>query len=354
MRGRTSIGGSVNATSIKWQVSPEPEAARLPRRNFLRLIGGTAATELITLAEGAENYPARPVTLVVPYAAGGASDATARILAQRMRSSLGQPLIIENLTGAAGVIAAGKVAQASPDGYTILLGTWTTHVANPVLYTLSYDVVRDFEPIALVTNTPLMIVARKGIPAPDLKALVAWLRGSKDKVTVATNGIGSGEHIAGLLFQDMLDARFVFVPYRGANLAMRDMVGGQVDLIIGPASLAMPDVRAGNLRAYAVTAKTRLLSAPEVPTVDEAGLPRFHISLWSALFAPRGTPKAAIQRMNIALVEALGDPAVRERLDLNTLVVSRDQQTPEAVRAAQKADIEKWWPIIKAANTGER
>ena len=328
-----------------------PEAARLQRRNFLRLIGGSAVFDVVSPAEGAEAYPSRPITLVVPFAVGGGTDVIARILAERIRPTLGQPVIIENVTGAAGNIGVGKVARSSPDGYTLSMGIWNTHVANGALYELQFDVVRDFEPIALISATPLVIVARKGVPADDLRALVAWLRGSKDKVTVATAGVGSAEHVAAVLLQDMLGAQFVFVPYRGSSPAIQDLVGGQVDMMLSPSTPATAQIRAGTIKGYAVTSKSRLPAAPDIPSVDEAGLPGFYFSLWTSLWAPKGTPKEIIAKLSATVMEALADPEIRARFTATgPLIVSREQQTPEALAALQKAEIEKWWPIIKAAN----
>jgi tripartite-type tricarboxylate transporter receptor subunit TctC len=299
----------------------------------------------------AQTFPNRPVTLVVPFAAGGPVDVLARIMAERMKTSLGQPVIVENVAGAAGSIAVGRVARAAPDGYTLSIGPgYSTHVVNPAIYALQYDVVKDFEPISLIGVMPELIVARKTMPADDLKGFIEWLKANPGKATQATSGVGSAGHIAGALFQKLTGTSYAFVPYRGLAPAMQDLLAGQVDLVIDVPTSALPQVRDGNIKAYAVTAKTRLAGAPNIPTADEAGLPGFHASVWYALWAPAGTPKDVIGKLNAAVVDALADPTVRTRLaEIGQEIVPRDQQTPEALAALQKSEIEKWWPIIKAA-----
>ena len=308
-----------------------------------------AATLAGVSTSTAEVYPSRLITMVVPFAAGGATDVIARIVAERMGVSLGQPIIIENVGGASGTIGVGRVARATPDGYMLDLGQWDTHVANGAIYALRYDLLNDFEPVALIASNPLLIVARKDLPAADLKSLVAWLKANPDK---ASWGHPSAAGIVGgIVFQKETGTRFQFVPYRGLQPAMNDLIAGHIDLMSPGPSIALPQVRAGAIRAYAVTAKSRLAAAPDIPTVDEAGLPGLHISGWFGLFAPKGTPKDVIAKLNAAVVDALADPTVRRRLtELGEEIPSREQQTPEALRAYQKAEIEKWWPIIKAAN----
>jgi tripartite-type tricarboxylate transporter receptor subunit TctC len=297
----------------------------------------------------AQTYPVRPVTMVVPFAAGGPTDTITRIVAERMRVALGQTVVIENVTGADGSIGVGRAARATPDGYTLSIGQWSTHVLNGAAYTLPYDLLKDFEPVALIATNPEVIVTSTRIPAKDLAELIAWLKPNQGNVSV---GMASMSHrVAAVYFQNRTGARFVFVPYRGAGPAMQDMVARQIDMMFDQAANSLPQVRNGTIKAYAVTAKERLASAPEIPTVDEAGLPGFYISVWTALWAPAGTPKPAIARLNAAVVEALGNSNVRARLaELGQDIPPPDQQTPAALGALQRAEIEKWWPIIKEAN----
>jgi len=267
-----------------------------------------------------------------------------------MRVSLGQSVIIENVTGAAGSIGAGRVARAIPDGCTLILGIWSTFVANGAVYNLSYDLLKDFEPIAQVAREPLVIAAKKAMPANDLKGLLAWLKANPDRALQGTAGVGSAGHIVGVFFQRVTDTRFQFVHYRGGAPLMQDLVAGHIDFYIDSQAGSVPQAQAGSIRAYAVTAKKRLASAPEIPTVDEAGLPGFDFSVWFALFAPKGVPKDIIAKLDAAVVNALAEPVVRERIGAQGMEIPpREDLTPEALGALQKADIEKWWPIIKAA-----
>jgi tripartite-type tricarboxylate transporter receptor subunit TctC len=299
----------------------------------------------------AEVYPSRPITMVVPFAAGGPTDAVGRNLAERMRGSLGQTVIIENATGAGGTIGVGRVARAAPDGYTLALGIWSTHVVNGAIYTLPYDLIKDFEPVAPISRElGMVITAKNTMPAIDLHELIAWLKSSPDKASFGTAGVGSPPHIAGVMFRNLTDTRFQFVHYRGAAPAAQDLVAGQIDMMIDSPTTSLPQVRAGAIKAYAVTAKSRLPSAPDIPTVDEAGLSGMYVSPWFALWAPKGTPNDVIARLNSAAKVALADPAMRSRLaEFGQEIFPVDQQTPAALVALQKAEIEKWWPIIKAA-----
>jgi tripartite-type tricarboxylate transporter receptor subunit TctC len=299
----------------------------------------------------AQTYPSRPITMVVPYSAGGPTDTIARIMAERMRGPLGQIIVVENVTGAAGTIGVGKVARAAADGYTISIGHWGTHVVNPAIYALQYDALKDFEPVAMIATNPQLIVAKKAMPAQDLQGLIAWLKANSATATQGTAGHGSASHISGVYFQNITGARFQFVPYRGAGPAMQDLVAGQVDLMIDQAANSLPQVRAGTIKAYAVTDKVRLAAAPDIPTVDEAGVPGLHISIWHALWMPKGTPKDIIAKLNAAVVEALADAGTRQRLaQLGQEIPPPQEQSPQALFAHHKAEIDKWWPIIKAAN----
>jgi tripartite-type tricarboxylate transporter receptor subunit TctC len=297
----------------------------------------------------AQVYPSRPITMIVPFAAGGPLDTLGRIIGERMRASLAQSLILENVTGADGTIGVGRAARAAPDGYTLSIGQLSTHVFNGAFYTLRYDVQKDFEPVSLLTTNPLLIVTKNSVPARSLNELIAWLRMNSDRVSVGMPVVAT--RVIGAYFQSMTGVRFRYVPYRGAAPAMQDLVAGQIDLMFDLAFNSLPQVRDGRIKVYAVTSKTRLASAPDIPTVDEAGLPGFHYSSWNALWVPARTPKDIVAKLNGAVVEALADPSVRSRLaDLGQEVPPREQLSPEALSALQKVEIDKWWPIIKAAN----
>jgi tripartite-type tricarboxylate transporter receptor subunit TctC len=313
------------------------------------LLAVVLATSLVGIGSaGAQVYPARPLTMVVPFAAGGPNDAIARTLAERMQASLGQPIMIENVDGSAGSIGTGRLARAAPDGYTLGIGYWGTHVANGALYALAYDVLTDFAPISLLAESPLLIVAKKATPAKDLNELVGWLTANPDKSSWAVPG--SGSHVASVFFQKETATRFQLVPYRGAGPAIQDLAAGRIDMAMLNVGPVLPPVRAGAIKAYAVTASRRLAAAPDIPTVDQAGFPGLYSSVWFGFWAPARTPNEIIARLNSATVEALADPAVRARLnDLAQEIFPREQQSPEALAALQKAEIDKWWPIIKAA-----
>jgi tripartite-type tricarboxylate transporter receptor subunit TctC len=299
----------------------------------------------------AEAYPSRPITMIVGFPAGGPTDTIARIVAEHMRSSLGQPIIIENVTGAGGTIGVGRVARAAPDGYVLSFGSNTTHVFNGAIYVLQYDVAKDFEPVSLVATNPLLIIAKKAMPARSMTELINWLKANPNRALMGIPGVGGASHLAGVFFQKETGTRFQFVPYRGLGPAMQDLVGGQIDMMTDFAANTLPQVRAGTVRAYAVTDKRRLATAPDIPTVDEAGLPGFYMSAWQAIFAPRGTPGEIIAKLNGAVTGALADPTFRQRLArLEWEIPLSEQQTPEALGTLQKAEIDKWWPIIKAGN----
>jgi tripartite-type tricarboxylate transporter receptor subunit TctC len=316
-----------------------------------KLLVAAAAVLTIFTSAAAEDYPSRPIAMVVPFAAGGPTDVVARILAEGMRASLGQPVLIENVTGAAGSIAVGRVARSAPDGYTLSIGHWSTHVVNGAIYKLPYDLLTDLAPVSLLVSNPQLIVANPKVPATDLKSLVEWIKSNPDKVSAGTAGAGSASHIGGIYFQNFSHTSFLFVPYRGTGPAMQDLISGQIQIMIDQSSNSLPQVRNKLIKAFAVTSKTRLAVAPDIPTVDEAGMPGFYISVWHGLWVPKDTPKPIIAKLAAAVRAAFADPATRKRfLDLGQEIPPVEQQTPEALGAYQKAEIEKWWPLIKTAH----
>ena len=318
---------------------------------LLRIVAGCVLLWGGIAAAPAQVYPSRPITMVVPFAAGGPVDTVARILSEPMRATLGQSIIVENVTGAAGSIGVGRVARAAPDGYTLSIGHWSTHVVNGAIYPLPYDLLRDLEPIVLLPSNPMIVVSKSAVPAKNLNEFVGWIKANEGKVSAGTAGAGSATHVAGVYFQNITGTRFQFVPYRGTGPALQDLVAGQIDFIVDQASNSLQHVRDGKIRAYAVTASARLPSAPDIPPVAEAGLPSLDISVWYGLWAPKGTPKEIIAKLNAAAVQALSEPAVRQRFaELGLDMPPRDRLTPEALAAYQKAEIEKWWPVIKDAN----
>ncbi len=320
----------------------------------MRLLLSVAAAAIVVtagaLGAAAQTYPNKSVTIIVPFSAGGPSDALARIMGDRMKATLGQSFLVENVTGAAGSIGVGRAVKSAPDGYTIGFGHLGTHVANGAIYPLPYNMLTDLEPVVLLPSNPMVVVSRGNLPAKNLKELIAWLKANQDKATAGTAGAGSGSHIAGVYLQTLTGLKLQYVPYRGTAPALNDLVGGQIDIIVDQASNSMQQIRSGRIRAYAITDSKRLKAAPEIPTAEEAGLPGFNMTLWSALWAPKGTPKDVIARLNAAAVEAMADDAVLKRLnDLGLEVPPRDQQTPQALGVWHKAEVDKWWPIIKKA-----
>ena len=314
------------------------------------IVAALVGAAFLGTADGApaQSFPARPVALIVPYAAGGPTDTIARIVGDRMGQALGQPVVIENVAGAAGTIAAARVARAAPDGYTMFIATWSSHVVSPVIYQLAYDVFRDFAPVVWLTQTPLMLVSKKDLPANNLKELAVWLKTSPNPALLGN--AGGTDQVGGYLLQLKTGAKIQLVPYRGLAPAMQDLVAGRIDLLFDQPSDALPQLKSGAIKAYAVTADKRAAVAPDVPTVDEAGLPGLHIAPWHSLWLPKGTPETVIARLNGAAMDALADATVRQRLAaIGQEVVPANEQTPAALAAHYKAETDTWWPIIKAA-----
>jgi tripartite-type tricarboxylate transporter receptor subunit TctC len=311
---------------------------------------GAAILGMAAIA-AAQTYPSRVVTIIVPLPPGGATDTLARTLADHMRDSLGQPVVVENLPGAGGTLGVARVVRAAPDGYTLAIGNWATHMASAASYPVQYDLLRDLEPVAKLADTPLWIVAKNALPVKDLKELIAWLKTNQGKAAAGIVGTGSGGHICGLSFQNATGTRYQFVPYRGGAPAMHDLVAGHIDFMCDMAANSLPQVRSGGIKPIAVMSRTRWFAAPEVPTAEEMGVPGLAISLWHGMWAPKGTPKEIVAKLNAAVVQALADPVVQKRFtDQGHEVAPRDQQAPDAFGAYHKAEIEKWWPIIKGAN----
>jgi tripartite-type tricarboxylate transporter receptor subunit TctC len=300
---------------------------------------------------GAEDYPARPITMIVPFPAGGATDTVARFLGEKMRAILGQPIIIENVGGAAGSIGVARAVRAGADGYALSIGTSTTHVLTGGLYALPFDLLKDLEPIIEIGSEPLLIVGKKSLPADDLKGLIAWLKTNPDKASVGIAGVGATGHLTGISFQKETGTKFQFVPYRGNAPAMQDLLAEQIDFMIEPSSNFKALLGSGSVKPFAITGRARLPSSPNIPTADEAGLPGFFASLWYGLWVPKGTPKDIIAKLNATMSEVLADPAVKQRFDeLGIQITPINQQSPEALRDFQKAEAERWWPIMKASN----
>jgi tripartite-type tricarboxylate transporter receptor subunit TctC len=313
-----------------------------------KLLVAMALTVLAGIAGAeAQTFPSRPITLIVPFPPGGSTDVAARIVAEKMRPILGQPVIIENVGGAGGSIAVGRLARATPDGYTIDIGQWDTHVGS-IIYNLNYDLQKDFDPIGLLSNNPQLMVAKKDLPANDLRTLVAWMKANPGAAKFVNQNAAA--QVSGILMTQLTGTQVTYIPYRGAGPAMTDLISGQVDLLVVQGAAALPQVRGGTIKAIANLSPQRSSSIPDIPTSDESGVPGLYMSGWFGFFAPKSTPKDVIAKLNSAMVESLADPAIRKRFsDLGLDVASREQQTPEGLAAFHKAEIEKWWPIIKAA-----
>jgi len=304
----------------------------------------------VSLPARSQAFPVKPVTLVVPFSAGGPTDTLARILAEPMRRSLGQPVLVENTTGAGGTVASARVVRAAPDGYLLVIGHWGTHVVNGAYYTLPFDLLNDFAPIGMIASNPQVIVSKLAVPAKNLKELTSWITANQDKALIGNGGVGGAAHMAGIYFLNRINAKLQFVPYRGGAPALQALLGGEIDVYVTQVASAVGHTRANRIRAYAVTAPARQDAAPEIPTVDEAGLPGLHTSVWHAIWAPKATPREVIMKLNAAVVDSLADKPLRARfIDLGQELPVREQQTPEALYAHQKAEIEKWWPLIRAA-----
>jgi tripartite-type tricarboxylate transporter receptor subunit TctC len=319
---------------------------KLPRRTFLKFAGAAVAAPAFSKIATAGTYPSRPITLIVPAAAGGPTDAAARIVAEGMGASLGQSVIIENVGGADGSIGVGRAARASPNGYTISVGLMSTQVLNGAFYSLPYDSLNDFVPIVPLYRSALIIVGKKDLPAEDLRELVDWLKVNPNKISVAVATVGI--RFLAMNLQKETGTKVTLVPYRGVAPAMQDLVAGQIDLLFDSPRTSLPLARAGSIRPYVVTGDKRLAVAPDIPTFAELGFPALSYSEWIGLFAPRGTPSEIISKLNAAAVEALADPTVRARIgEFGAEIFPRERQTPEALGALVKADAEKWWPLIK-------
>jgi tripartite-type tricarboxylate transporter receptor subunit TctC len=313
-------------------------------------VGALVALLALVTAAQAQNYPSRPITMMVGFPPGGPTDTLARILGDAMKTTLGQTVVIETVSGASGTIAAGRVAHADPDGYTIGIGNWSSHVGSPAIYPLDFDVFQDLQPISLLAASPLWILGKNALPPKTAVELIAWLKARTEPSTFGTVGAGSAAHLVGLSFAHAIGAHFQYVPYRGAAPAMQDLIGGQIDLSCLEASATLANVEAGRYKAYAVMSEKRWPKSPDTPTMIEAGVPGLSISFWHGLWTSKGTPKDVVDRLDAAVMNALADPAVRQRIEtLGQVIFPRDQQNPAGLLAYHKAETAKWWPIIKDA-----
>ncbi len=310
----------------------------------LAIIFGMGTTSM------AQPWPSRAITVVVPFSAGGPTDTLARLMSEPMRRYLGQTVVVENVTGAGGSIGTGRVVRAAPDGYTLSIGHWGTHVVNGAYYNLTFDLLKDFAPVAMIATNPQVVVSKIAVPAKNLKELIPWIKANQDKIQFGTGGIGGASHIAGIYFLNRVGVKMEFVPYRGGAPAMQALLSGEIDLYMTQVSSAVAHTRAGKLRAYLVSSKTRQAAAPEIPTTDEAGLPGLYTAVWHGIWAPRAVPRDVLMKLNAAIVDTLADATIRARFaDLGQEIPPRAEQTPQALAAHHKAEIDKWWPLMKTA-----
>jgi len=311
---------------------------------------GLALAMLSVASAAADDYPSRPITLVVPLSVGGSTDVIGRLMAEGLRKQLNQTIVVENTSGAGGTIGVNRVVHATPDGYTMLIGQWGTNVATGAIYDLKFDLLKDLDPVGLIATQPFLIVARRDIPANNLKELIAWIKANPDKATEGNSGIGSPSHVSGILFQQAINSPIQMIPYRGAGDSTQAIVSGQIDVLLNTPAVSMAQLKAGQVKVFAVTDKRRLAIAPDIPTTDEAGLPGFYFTFWHAFWVPKGTPKPIVAKLNAALRATLNDPDIKKKLDgLAQVVFPPEEQSPEALAKFQAAEIAKWWPVIKAA-----
>ena len=324
--------------------------------NTRRSVCAVCAVCTVVLALGmvatgfAQPWPSRPLTVVVPFSAGGPTDTLARLMGEPMRRFFGQTIIVENVTGAGGSIGVGRVARAAPDGYTVSIGHWGTHVVNGAYYKLPFDVLKDLTPVAQIATNPQMVISRAVVPAANLKELVSWIKANQGKIQIGTGGIGSSSHIGGLYFLNRVGVKMDFVPYRGGAPAVQALLAGEIDLYMTQISGAIEHVRSGKLRAYMVTTNKRQAAAPEIPTTDEAGMPGLYTTVWHGIWLPAKTPRDIVAKLNAGIVETLADDTIRKRFaDLGQEIPPREEQTQQALAKYHKAEIDKWWPLMKAA-----
>jgi tripartite-type tricarboxylate transporter receptor subunit TctC len=316
----------------------------------LLMVCATVMTLTLSATAYAQPWPSRPITLVVPFSAGGPTDTLARLMGEPMRRFFGQTVLVENVTGAGGSIGVGRVARAAPDGYTVSIGHWGTHVVNGAYYKLPFDLLNDLTPVAQIATNPQMVITRAVVPATNLKELVSWIKANHSKIQIGTGGIGSSSHIGGLYFLNRVGVKMDFVPYRGGAPAVQALLAGEIDLYMTQISGAIEHVRAGKLRAYMVTTSKRQAAAPEIPTTDEAGMPGLYTTVWHALWLPAKTPRDIVAKLNAGIVETLADDTIRKRFaDLGQEIPPRAEQTQQALAKYHKAEIDKWWPLMKAA-----